>query len=474
MSVTRPFLAVLAASVTGAFALGAAPQSDAAEPASLLKNGDFAAGTSHWKAGTTSTRIGTAQTSRDGSAARVTAASGGRAILTDNPNVTGVSRGAALEASVWVFTDDPRAKISLSVKEKNGDGREIKHQVTGRSDSRWTQLRVPVTVTKPNAYLDFAVRADGLTVGDGIFVDDARLVPVGGGSTSTGAGQLTNGCSYSSRGIPACGAYVGGAYNSNENPKAWESWLTKHIGVRRTYFSASQVNSAVAVAKEDAAKKRVSWMSFKPPHSWKDMAQGRGDAWARDLATKMAKIEGPIWIAVHHEPENDGGDITQWTAMQARLAPIFRDAGSNVAYSIILMGWHELYGQSRYRLENIWPKNTTVDIAGFDVYDEYGMTKRGKVTTSHKEFRERYFEPFQAWSKKTGVRWGLAETGFTESSVRHSPSIMARTYNDLAATGGIALAYFNTHLNATMDWRLNSTIRKTAFEGAHRSAPTIR
>ena len=40
-----------------------------------------------------------------------------------------------------------------------------------------------------------------------------------------------------------------------------------------------------------------------------------------DIATKLSKLNGPVWIAFHHEPENDG-DITLWTKMQARLAQV--------------------------------------------------------------------------------------------------------------------------------------------------------
>lgn len=480
MKIVRRFLAAPLALAMSALALGAVPQSAQAAPGPLVSNGDFTQDLADWRSGTAATRLSVVQTSRGGNAARVAADARGRVILTDHPNVYGVSAGTALEASVWVRADDRKATISLSVKEKNGDGREIKHQVAGTAASGWTQLRLPVTVTKANAYLDFAVRVDGLSVGDSILVDDAQLSPINKpppdttGTTETIGGQLTNGCSYSLRGIPACGAYAGGAYSSNGDPKGWESWLSKQIGVRRTYFSANQEKGAVEIAKRDAAENRISWMSFKAPYSWKEMAQGRGDSWARNLAAQLETVDGPVWVAVHHEPENDGGDIKQWTAMQARLAPIFRSGGSNVAYSIILMGWHQLYGQSQYSLENMWPKNTRVDIAGFDVYDEYGMTKRGEVVTSHKEFRKRYFEKFQDWSEEAGVRWGLAETGFSEASVRNSPSIMANTYDDMVATGGIALSYFNTNLNSTLDWRLNTTARKRAFGAIHGRSPTVR
>ena len=49
-------------------------------------------------------------------------------------------------------------------------------------------------------------------------------------------------------------------------------------------------------------------MSFKLPHSWGEMAAGAGDAWAKNLAARFGRLNGPVWLAFHHEPEGDGLD----------------------------------------------------------------------------------------------------------------------------------------------------------------------
>lgn len=462
--------------------LVAAPASAASN--SLLANTDFNS-LAGWNAGTAVTKVTTVAGGRTGSAAKIAGSSTARLILTDKPNtdVSKLAVGTKLTASVWVKATTKNATISLALKEKNGTGTEVKNIVAIAAPTSWKQIKVPLKITKKNAYLDVSVRVDGLPVGQSVLVDDISL-PAPSSSASTPkpstpatdavAGKLSNGCTYTTRGIPSCGAYVGGTYNSNTDPKAWESTLTKQIGVRRVFYNGSQIDKAVATAQADAAAKRVTWMSFKTPYSWKEMANGKGDAWARELGQKLAKVDGPVWVAIWHEPENDSGDIKDWTAMQARLAPIIRDSGDNIAYTIILMGYHQFYGDSKYSLDSIWPKNTKVDIAGFDIYDEYGMTKKGTVTTKHKEFRTNYFEKIQAWAEPKGIAWGLAETGFSEASVKNTPTIMSNTYNDLLSTGGIAFAYFNTHLNSSLDWRLNTTARKNAFNAIHKDSATIR
>jgi hypothetical protein len=295
------------------------------------------------------------------------------------------------------------------------------------------------------------------------------LALAGPASTSNAAAStLTNGCAVSARGIPSCGAYVGAAYGSNSDLAAWEKSMGKTIGVHRTYWSSGSVASAVKSATADAAKHRVPWMSFKAPYSWKDMAAGKGDAWAKDLATKMKSTGGPVWVAVVHEPENDGGDIQQWKAMQARLAPIMRAAAPNLGYSIILMGYHEFHGAAKYAMSAIWP-NTKIDVAGFDIYETYGAKN-----SVWKLFDANYYQPLQAWSKKTGVPWGLAETGFSDGAAKAKSTWMSSTYNQMVARGGIAFSYFNTNLNATTNWKLSFAAKQSQFTAINKSAPIMR
>jgi len=294
------------------------------------------------------------------------------------------------------------------------------------------------------------------------------LAVTGPASTSNAASPtLSNGCAVSARGIPSCGAYVGAAYGGNADVTPWEASMGKTIGVHRTYWGAGSVASAVKTATADAAKHRVPWMSFKAPYSWKDMAAGKGDAWAKDLATRMKSTGGPVWVAVNHEPEGEG-DIQQWKAMQARLAPIMRAAAPNLGYSIILMGYHEFHGDQKYAMSAIWP-NTKIDVAGFDIYETYGAKNY-----IWKEFDKNYYQPLQAWSKTTGVPWGLAETGYSDGAARAKSTWMSSTYNQMVARGGIAFSYFNTNLNSTTNWKLSFAAKQSQFTAINKSAPTMR
>jgi hypothetical protein len=297
------------------------------------------------------------------------------------------------------------------------------------------------------------------------------LALVGPFAPSSTAANLTNGCSYSARGIPSCGAYVGGAYGANSDVTPWESSMGKTLGVHRTFYSSSSVASAVRTAQADAAKKRIAWMSFKPPYSGSDMAAGRGDAWAKDLATRLKAVNGPVWVAMHHEPEGEG-DMQKWKAMQARLAPMMRAIAPNLGYTIILMGYHQIHGDAKYALSVTWP-NTKIDVAGFDVYEKYGTRKDGQTISTWSDFKKNYFGPFQAWSKSTGVPWALAETGYSNPAAQKDSAWMSRTYTDMKAYGGIAFSYFNTNLNSTANWSLDLATKKAAFTAINKTAPTL-
>ena len=283
---------------------------------------------------------------------------------------------------------------------------------------------------------------------------------------------MTNGCGVSARGIPTCGAFIGGAYGANADVKPWESSMGKTLGVHRTFWGSGSVTSAVKTATADATKNRIPWMSFSAPYSWSDMAAGKGDAWAKNLATKMKSTGGPVWVAVDHEPEGEG-DIQKWKAMQAHLAPIMRAAAPNLGYSIILMGYHEFYGDKKYAMSAIWPK-TKIDVAGFDIYEKYGVQKSGKPRETEWKNFDAYFTKIKAWSKSTGVAWGLGETGYSDPAAAKKPSWISQTYSKMGSYGGIAFSYFNTNLHSQANWALSNATKKNAFTAANKSAPTMR
>lgn len=291
--------------------------------------------------------------------------------------------------------------------------------------------------------------------------------------TDPKAGTLSNGCAYTARGIPACGAYFGAALGSNDDPTPLEDKAGQRFGVHRTFWQASQVDAAVRTAEEDLAAGRLPWISFKLPASWDAMAAGSGDAWAKGIAQRLAGLDGPVWVAFHHEPETDG-DIAQWTAIQKRLAPIVRSTAPNVAYTIILTGWHQVEGMgdtATYGLDELWPTGTKIDVVGFDVYNRYGTDRSNRDAPY--DLGKEFFAPLSAWAKAHGVPWAIGETGYTDATAEADPEWLQTTYDQLVDQGGIAMSYFSSSLNATGDWLLDTEDRQDQFIDVLRGTPLL-
>ncbi len=222
-----------------------------------------------------------------------------------------------------------------------------------------------------------------------------------------------SGAGFSGRGIPLQGQVLLGSCsgNSSQDPVPQEAVFGGRFGVHRTYWQGTQQSGAVSRAGADLAAGRLPWVSFKTPGlSWAQMASGAGDAWARDLAARLGALPGPVWVAVNHEPENDAQVMSDWKAMQQRLSPIFR-AYPNIAFTIILMGYHQFAAPTidpTLSMRALYPGPGTVDVVGFDPYNNYGtLNSKGTTNTTFTELKT-YYTKIAAWAASVGgVKWAV-------------------------------------------------------------------
>ncbi len=444
----------------------------------LAVNGSFESQTTGWtaKGAGATLRSQTGGTAGSRSVA-VSSTSTTTVLLNDDePTVPTTQAGTRYAVSANVRASAPDTSGQLRVREVHSAGTVTHGRSFWLEDTAWHPVDLALETTRSGAALDLNVLAWDLPAGRALSVDEVsmRRIEESAPPTPQTPGTLSNGCAYGKRGIPACGAYFGAAVGGNTDPAAFESEMGRRLGVRRTYFGPTQVDRAVSTAKADLAKGRLPWISLKLPESWARMASGAGDAWATDLARRLARLNGPVWVAFHHEPEGDGA-IRNWTRMQERLGPILRANAPNAAFTVVTTGWNQLYGPARYRLENIWP-DTKVDVAGFDVYSFAYTYKDGVLRTTPMNIEADYFQPFQAWSAEVGTRWALAETGYTHLAAQHDPDWLRQTHAEMIATKGIAMAYFNSDLNTT-ETLTNLTVttapKRNDFSLTLRSSPVI-
>ncbi len=489
-----------------------------ADTGELVVNGGFENGTTGWRvndSSTSSLSVGTPGHSGNSTGTLLALRNGVIALNDVTNTVASTKAGTTYTVSAWMRSTAPRLIAQLRIREVNA-GKLVK---TGGKAARlttsWQQVAMEYTTQSAGAKLDLNVVGWGIPAGYGIQIDDISmrsLEPVasppvaspsptlappttsptpsettseppapptssssstspGGGSGTTpgGAAGLLNGrlipnC-ISARGIPSCGSFMGAAVGGNADPASQEAKYGK-LALRRTYFQSSQVSSAVKTAKADLAAGRIPWLSFKEPYSWSDMVAGKGDAWAADLAQQLSQLNGPVWLAIHHEPEKDG-DIKEWTMMQAHLAPIIRSIAPNVAYSIILTGWQDVFGSDpSYKLANEWPGDGLIDIVAFDAYNLYGQVKDGKTLTKFTEMKE-YYTPLAAFAKQHHVAWAIGESGYQNAASAKDPSWLTRAMSDLESMGGAGYAYFDSGLNSPYgSWTIDTPAEYAAFQAA--------
>ena len=377
--------------------------------------------------------------------------------------------GTAYTVRLWVRGTTGH-KVGLRVRELVG-GRKVRvrsDHVVARSGA-WRRLDVRLRTKRAGSTLELRVRA--ARPGTRLRVDDLRISPGGAAARDGVAGTLTNGCGRTARGIPLCGTYVGAAHGSNTDPSALEQQLGDRLAIRRTYFTATGVDSAVRTAQTDLATGRLPWISFKAPYSWTDMANGRGDAWVSDLARRLAALGGPVWVAFHHEPEGDG-DIQEWRRMQEHLAPLVRGLAPNVAFTVVMTGWHQFYGDAQYSLAQIWPRGVEIDVAGFDIYQQYGVVKNGATTTKWTDFAQ-YYQRIASWAAGANVAWALGETGVTDTAAAARPSEITDAVTLMEQYGGVAYSYFDSSLNSVAPWTLGTAVKRDAFARALVRSPSL-
>jgi hypothetical protein len=324
-----------------------------------------------------------------------------------------------------------------------------------RTSSPTHRVHHPLAATKRRARRSLTVI--GVVAATSIAVPTALAVSAPARTTSAvSTTSATTGCVSTVNGIPPRGsAYVGAAAGGTDSFLALQSRLGLPLREHRTYFTAGQVPAAVRVVKDDLANHRLPWISFKAPYSWADMANGKGDAWAAGLSRQLGTVGGPVWVAFHHEPEGDG-PIQDWVRMQQRLAPIVHANSNNIAYTVIYSSWNITYG--KYPLSSVFPKGGGVDILGVDIYNNYN------VRSTRMSDPMKFIPFFQSWADNHGIRWAIAETGYTQAAANVDSTWLDQMYHDAVSNGAAAFSYFDSSKNSVANWTLDTAVRLDAFK----------
>lgn len=282
--------------------------------------------------------------------------------------------------------------------------------------------------------------------------DPPRTAPSASGSRSAIADPSPS-PSHSPRraaypGEPAPGHLYFGASLPHHRPlRPWERSLGTTLSVHRSYFrpDANETVQMLRRCRADHAHHRLPHVSTKTPGSWRDVATGYHDDWLTQTVRALGRVEAPVFLTVHHEPENDAGGVgmeaPDFVAMQRRVIDAASRAAPLVTVVPVIQHWS--FEPLRGRID---PMAWVVDeaaVLGVDVYNPWSPTN-GKRWLS---FGARIDEVF-AWIGERPL--AIGEFGCRDDP--DNPGVASdwlRSAVDYARRRPIvSMSYFNSGVNA--------------------------
>jgi hypothetical protein len=226
------------------------------------------------------------------------------------------------------------------------------------------------------------------------------------------------------------------------------------LQARRLYFTSFDASLSKATDTCNAGMYPV--MSFKTGgYSWAQVADGSADVSLRALASKLEALPCRVFVAIHHEPANDGA-AADWAAMQVHALPILGGpAGGNIKVGVIGNGWWWSAGKKGYSDAQIAEYITPGVKAVSDVIasDTYQMTATSEGAAP-KIIR------MSAWARRVG---GVKALGIGEFNAATASGIT----NALNALGADPLYAWGCLWNADLSTvTVLSGARLAAFRAA--------
>ena len=260
-------------------------------------------------------------------------------------------------------------------------------------------------------------------------------------------------------GQPANGTLMWGAsITGNGDPvKRHEDPAGHALTLRRTFFQwSARTGGMVTMARNDLAKGRLPWVSIKTP-SWAAMGRGDHDAEIDAMLKALDALNGPVWLAMHHEPEGGGstnspddpGGPAAHVEMNRRVRERMTKLGTdNIALAPILMSW--TWNPSSGRNPNDWWAPGIYDFVGIDHYRD---NNESLLTSTWATVR--------SWAGSKGVdiavgEWGARGTDAAAGErVREWYNAAAGSHKDGKGGRVVGLSAFDSSLNSPSgSWEL--------------------
>lgn len=241
--------------------------------------------------------------------------------------------------------------------------------------------------------------------------------------------------------------YYGASLPSHRSLSAWERTLGQPLALNRSYFSPER-NEATALAaqcNDDLSNGRLPHVSSKAPGTWHEVATGAYDDWLTGILASLHTEGRPVFLTLHHEPENDAGGpgMLPWdfVAMQRHTIDLAADLAPDVTVVPVLQHWtfDPLHVDGNPRAWIV----PGAAVLGVDIYNAWSPTN-GKPWRS---FGSRADEVV-GWFGDTPI--AIGEYGCREDPQNPGAvGIWLRDAAEYARTHNVvSLSYFNSGVNA--------------------------
>jgi hypothetical protein len=139
--------------------------------------------------------------------------------------------------------------------------------------------------------------------------------------------------------------YYGASIPKSRSLPAWEAALGSTLALHRSFFKPDDDETAqlIHVCRDDLARGRMPHVSFKPTWTWEDIATGGHDEWLGSLLRALGEENAPLFLTLHHEPENDAGprgrQPADYVAMQRRVIALASELAPLVTITPVYQQW---------------------------------------------------------------------------------------------------------------------------------------
>jgi beta-mannanase len=253
----------------------------------------------------------------------------------------------------------------------------------------------------------------------------------------------------------------GALWGTSQFDRSWESQMGRRFDIVHFYHQWTS-NFPTAAERALAAEGRTLLLNWKSNGNWRSIANGSQDAQIATTANRLKALGRKVFLAFHHEPENDipaAGQPSDYAGAFRRVVDGFRRAGAgNVVFVWNMMGFVGGHGDIYPQL---YPGDQYVDWISYDPYNWYGC-KSGHKPRSFAEITK----PFYDW---TAAHHPSKPLMLSEYGLREQPAgapTKAQWFRDqltalkTTRTRIKALVYFNTNHNC--DWRITSSSSSVA------------